>query len=330
MRKLTEINKNTSIGEAFALFLVEHRTTKGRPLSETTKRKYRSKFKLFLAEYQEQPLSCLSTELWEKWFLGLEARGYADAHLAFHRSCYRTFCQFYLPVLITNPVDGCRRYEQAPPQIVVANKEDLEAALACCDQIVQDGTPAQKRAAAVCVLASAGLRRSNIHKMRYSVVKRALQNKMPLGDVSGYLIPTGGKRDMEAVLSERKANILRAYLAIRPATKSHDRLIVVLDKRNDYYLAPLSEEGLKRDRLKICKLAGVPAFTFQETRRLVGTEVARATGSLEIAAMVLGHRSGISVVRDHYVDPDKERARLASLQAQLPKILTVGTTHLSG
>jgi integrase len=58
-------------------------------------------------------------------------------------------------------------------------------------------------------------------------------------------------------------------------------------------------------RGRVCEAAGVPLVTYQELRRAKATKVAQTYG-LHVAAQVLGHSSGVQVVRDYYYNPDVE------------------------
>ncbi|NJN53686.1 MAG: site-specific integrase [Anaerolineae bacterium] len=194
---------------------------------------------------------------------------------------------------------------------MIANDDDVERALRACERMVL--TLPDQRDAAIFALGSTGLRRSNVCAVRLSVVQRALAAPVRFEGQEFYVLNTGGKEPMEAVLDDRLARIVRRYMEHRPKT-AHDRLFVNLNCAHASYLEPLSNEGMIRARRRVCLVADVPLISFQKMRRLTGTKVARRFG-LEVAAAVLGHRSGTDVVRKHYYDPDKEAARLAALTA---------------
>lgn len=301
------ITPSTTINDAFTLFLCEP----GRKAS--TKAKFRTKFKGFLAAHGSLTVGGVSGDLLENWFLTLEEReGYSPGHLAFHRNCHATFWRWCSQFTGTNPALHLPRFPQSPTRIITADIEDIRLALDTCELLAQQSLPEQ-RDAAIMALSSCGLRRSNLRAMAYSETRHALAHPLPADDRLIYLLTTGGKARMEIVLDGRRAAIIQQYINNRPPTP-HDRLFINLNHDHPHYLKPLSNEGLARARRRVCEVAGIPPLTFQQIRRTIGTTVARRHG-VALAAQVLGHRSGVQVILNHYYDPDKEAARLAALTA---------------
>lgn len=295
---------DTLLRAAFDCFLTEP----GR--SHSTKEKYRNKFKLFLERYGDWPLSKFSGEVIEGWFRFLEERkGYSEGHLAFHRSCHTTFWRWAGLDVMRLP-----RYSEAPGVIVTATDAEIGKLLAACD-LMWD-TLQRQRDAAIVALGTAGLRRSNIERVRTSEAIHALAHPVNHDGRHYYILHTKGKQPMEAVLDEQRAAVLRRYVHNRPATR-HDRLFVNLNEHDGGYLEPLGAKGYDRARERICRAAGVQVISFQQMRRWLGTKVARSK-SIQIAAQVLGHRSGVAVVLNHYYNPDKALAQTAVLDAYLP------------
>lgn len=295
------MNINTPVRQAVDKFLQQP----GRTIA--TRQKYRYKLKHFLENYGDIPISDVTPELLERWFAQLE-RQYSDGHLAMHRSCHKTFWRFCAQFTGSNPADAIPRYSEVPEQVVTARKDEVDAALRACESMVM--TITEQRDAAIFVLGSCGLRRSNVRSVRTSAVIAALQNPVVVRGENLYAMRTKGKEGMEVIFNERHARIIKRYVKNRPST-DHDRLFVNLNTYDKNYLRPLSDEGFGRARRRVCKRAGVQLISFQKMRRLVGTSIARKYG-LETAAQVLGHRSGTEVIRKHYYDPDKEAARLAA------------------
>jgi len=285
----------------------------------STKDKYRYKLKEFLGRYGDLPIAEISAELLETWFTYLEEqKGYSPGNLAFHRNCFHAFFNYTSLYTGHNPARTLPHYSSKPTHVITANPQEVEKAINICETHMWS-TLTDQRDAAIFILGTAGLRRSNVKKTRLSQVRHALANPITVFDPVSqstktmYVIPTDGKGTMEAVLDERRARIVRRYIENRPKTR-HDKLFINLDPRSKLYRNPLSNEGLLRARVKVCKEAKVTLTTFQKMRRLVGTKVARTKGA-ETAAKVLGHKSGTRVVLDHYFNPDTEAARLAALQA---------------
>ncbi|MBX3058290.1 MAG: hypothetical protein KF770_17645 [Anaerolineae bacterium] len=292
---------DTSLRAAFDCFLAEP----GR--SHSTKEKYRNKFKAFLERYGDWPLSKFSGEVIEGWFRFLEERkGYSEGHLAFHRSCHTTFWRWAGLDVMRLP-----RYSEAPGVIVTATDAEIGTLLAACD-LMWD-TLQRQRDAAIVALGTAGLRRSNIERARTSEVVHSLAHPVEHDGRHYYILHTKGKQPMDAVLDDQRAAILRRYVRNRPTTR-HDRLFVNLNEHHRGYLEPLSTEGYIKARRRVCQAAGLDLITFQQMRRWLGTKIAK-TNNIQIAANALGHKSGVSVILNHYYNPEKELTQTAVLTA---------------
>ena len=277
--------------------------------SHSTKQKFRYKFKLFLEEHGRSPISTITAETIEAWFAFLEERkGYSEGHLAFHRSCHTTFWSW-----LGLDIVHVRRYSEIPAVIITASDQEIKKLLDTCN--LMWATIHQQRDAAIIALGTAGLRRSNIRLTRTSNTTHALANPITANGRSYYLLHTHGKENMTAVLDTQRATIIQRYLSNRPPTR-HDRLFLNLNPDDSRYLEPLSNEGLIRARRHVCQAAGLRLISFQQMRRWLGTKIAR-TNSIHVAAQALGHKSGITVILNHYYNPDADQTRTAVLDAYL-------------
>lgn len=289
-----------TVNEAFTRFLQQP----GR--SHATKQKFRYKFKAFLAEWGETAVCDVSSQDIEGWFKFLEDRkGYSEGHLAFHRSCHITFWGWLGRNIVTVP-----RFKQTPAAAKTATDNEIRKLLETCERLW--ATIHQQRDAAIVTLGTAGLRRSNIQRTRLSETQKALASPV---DGRFYILRTKGKQPMDAVLDPQRAGIIGRYLTNRPDTQ-HDRFFVNLNQHDPHYLDPLSAEALARARRRVCQMAGLRVITFQEMRRWLGTKIAR-TKNIQIAAQALGHKSGVSVILNHYYNPEDELTRTAVLDAYL-------------
>ena len=290
-----------TLHDAFARFL----DAPGR--SPATKNKFRHKFKMFLEEYGQTAVADITPATIENWFFFLENRkGYSEGHLAFHRSCHKTFWGWLGLDIVTIP-----RFSEAPPVITAATDEEIRRLLIACRHMWS--TIHQQRDAAMIALGTAGLRRSNIQYINASEAQHALNHPIDHNGRSYYVLHTKGKQSMEAILDEERATILRRYVTSRPAT-SHNRLFINLNQGHERYLEPLTEKAYEKARINVCKKAGIRTVTFQEMRRWLGTKIA-STKNIQIAAQALGHKSGVSVILNHYYNPDKTLSQTAVLDA---------------
>lgn len=291
-----------SLREAFDRFLSSH------PVKASTKLKFRTKFKLFLEKYGDEKPGDITADMVQSWFDYMENRlGYSEGHLAFHRNCHKKFWSWL------GQAKAIPYYSPAPTRVITANLPDVDLALGICERQMWT-TITHQRDAAIFAIATVGPRRSNLAGLRYSEVRHALAHPLHTGDRKYYVVLCKeGKQTMEAILDERRASIVRRYVESRPATR-HDRLFVILDPARKDYLQPLSNEGLRRARERVCKLAGIEPVNFQMLRRMIGTVVADKT-DIEKAARVLGHRSGTRVIEQHYLDKKQRDARLALLDS---------------
>ena len=268
---------------------------------------YRNKLGKFLAVYGAYEVEAITPEIIKTWFDELE-KGYSEGNLAMYRKCFAALFNSVRPH--DNPVAGIRRYKQEPKRIIRADKDDVQIALDVCEQLSKSDNPIERRDAAIFTVGTSGARRSNIASLTIDEAQIGLSKLEQIGDDFGYiLVCDGGKEKMELVLDERRGRIVRKYLEVRPNVR-HDYLFVSFEENS--YGRKLSNEGFIRARRKICGLANVEMISYQEMRRMVGTDIARQEG-LETAAHALGHTSGIEVIRKHYYDPDKEKARKAAL-----------------
>ncbi|MFT7584910.1 MAG: integrase, partial [Cellvibrionaceae bacterium] len=277
----------------------------------STKQKYQYKLGNFLDKHGDNSIQIIDVPLIENWFAELDRKGYSDGHLAFHRSCFVTFLNFCQPWINNNPAKALPYYSQIPTHIITANAAHIGIALTVCEDKMGQ-TLALQRDAAIFALGVSGMRRSNIRETRYTDMLYALQNPIQIDSRTAYSIQSNGKEPMEAILDQRRAKIIQRYIDNRPTINKHNRLFIVVNENHAKYLQPLSNESLLRARKKVCTLANIPVISFQKMRRLIGTNVARTHG-VALAANVLGHKSGVSVIINHYYNPDKQAARRAAL-----------------
>ncbi len=295
------------IQDAFDLFLSDER----RKL--ITRKKYQYKLRPFLDQHGELPLDQLTAAPILQWFTEMESTS-AEATLAMIRACLVAFlnhCQTQ-GWIETNPAKSLPRYDGRPKQVVTADPDRVAQALTVCGFLSKSSRPTHRRDAAIFALAAiSGGRRSNIMMLPYRETVTALDypdTDARVGNI--YTVATKGKTPIEIVFGEWHAGILRGWLEVRPDSEAN-RLFVHL--RPSSLGKPLEANGLGHARKNICKIAGVPAITFQELRKLRGTQIARRFG-LELAASALGHISGTRVIREHYYDPDKHAAHVAILE----------------
>lgn len=303
------INSTSSLADVFELFLT-------RPIMDSTRNKYRVFFKPFLAKYGRKPLAEIDKALVHDWFEYLESLGYARGYLSFHRNCFHAFFNWCVKsreeggvaILENNPAHKLKNYPQTAVILEVADAADVERCLQACEAMWD--TLKNQRDAAIFALASVGLRASNVRGVTFSEMKRCLarpQNVKGLGNM--YVLPTTGKRPMDAVFDERRAGIIRRYVKNRPKC-SHNWLFISCNKGK----GKLGKSAYNWSRANVCRVAGVPLITFQQMRRMVGTNIAKNKGALT-AAHALGHVSGVQTIINHYYNPDLEAARMAVFES---------------
>lgn len=277
-----------------------------------TRNKYRYKLRPFLDKYGETAVSDLEPSHILKWFEEMEPTA-AEATLAMVRSCLVAFLNYCQASgwVATNVAKSIPHYDGRPKRVITANQDHVSEALTICGFLSKSTDPTRRRDAAIFALAAiSGGRRSNMMMMPYRETVTALANPLPDANVGNiYTVTTKGKTPIEIVFGEWHASILRDWLEVRPES-DHNRLFVHL--RANSLGKPLEANGLGHARKHICKIAGVPVITFQQLRKLRGTQIARQFG-LELAASALGHISGTRVIREHYYDPDKHAAHVAIL-----------------
>lgn len=300
-------NNSVSVTSAFERFLAEP----NRKL--ITRSKYKYKLRPFLEDHGETAVSAISAAAVNGWFAEME-RTYADATLAMVRSCLLTFFNFCVKEgwMAHNPAKQLPHYDDRPQQVITANEEHLSAALTICGFLSKSTDMRNRRDAAIFALAAiSGARRSNIVNMPHRETVAALaapEYDETVGHI--YKVSTKGKTPVTAVFGDWHAGIVRAWLDVRP-TCDHNRLFCHV--RKSTLGRPLEANGLGHARKHVCQVAGVPVITFQELRKLRGTKIARKYG-LELAAEALGHISGISVIKNHYYNPDRHAADVAILE----------------
>jgi integrase len=296
-----------TINIAFEQFLMEP----SRKL--ITRSKYRYKLRPFLEGHGATAVADVSADVLNGWFAEME-RIYADATLAMVRSCVMTFFNFCVNRgwLASNPARQLPHYDARPKRVITANETHLGQALTICGFLAKSSEMRNRRDAAIfCLAAISGARRSNIVNMPYRETVAALERPEfdeRVGHI--YKVSTKGKTPVTAVFGDWHAGIVRAWLEVRPNC-DHNRLFCHV--RPSSLGRPLEANGLGHARKHVCQVAGVPVITFQELRKLRGTLIARRYG-LELAAEALGHISGISVIKNHYYDPDRHAADVAILE----------------
>lgn len=276
------------------------------PRAESTKQKYRSKFKAFLHQYGDMPISEIDAALVHAHFDYLEKKGYSRGTMSFFRNCFHAFFAWTAKFTGVNPAHKLPNYPQTAVVIERADEGDVQKCLNICEAMWD--TLKNQRDSAIFALGSTGLRASNVAGTRFSEIKRTLKHPERVGGCKMYILPTTGKRPMESVFDERRAAIIGRWVENRPRCE-HDQLFVSLKT-----MEPLQARGFLYARMNVCQAAGVPLINFQQMRRMVGTRVARDKGAL-IASHVLGHKSGIKIVLEHYYNPDLEAARVAAYES---------------
>lgn len=276
-----------------------------------TRVKYHSRLAVLLERHGHRPVGDVSPADLFSIFDELEER-LADASLAAHRSCMVALFNYCVVMgwRGDNPARSLRRYDDRPPVVDLPPVADVAAVLDVCRRWSRGECAQERRDACIVYLAAvSGKRRGEVQALRYSAVCRALDN--PAGE-GVYVVATTGKTGRtRLVFNDEGAGMLRRWLDVRPAVKN-DRLWVTV-RRGPQYGRGVGERVMQSARQRVCEAAGVTAITFQQLRRLKATDVARRYGLL-VAAEVLGHSSGVSVVRDYYYNPDVELSYRAILE----------------
>jgi integrase len=283
-------------------------------LSAASRVKYDYKLRPFVALWGDQPVGAVTGRQLSDWFYS-QAGHYAPATLSIYRGCLLALFNYAIQEgwRSDNPAAGLPRYNERPRLIICANLDAVGKVLAFCDQASLGDDGYLRRDAAIFALSAAtGGRTSNLKLAPYRECVHVLAN--PIEDSQAgaiYALPTGGKTELELIFGEWTAAILRRYLAVRPTVK-HNRLFVHMNEERGTMGEPLGDRGLTLARLRICRAAGVEPITYQQLRKLRGTQLARQYG-LEMAAIALGHSSGTRVIREYYYDPDRHAARVATI-----------------
>lgn len=269
----------------------------------STRIKYTSRLAALLKAHGHRPVQDISPLILFELFDGWEKR-LAEASLAAHRSCMVAFFNYCVAqgYCATNPAAAVKRYDDRPAVVHLPPADNVGAMLDVCHRWAHGECPQRVRDACIIYLAAvSGKRRGEVQVLKKTAVVSALANPASEGV---YVIPTSGKTGKaRLVTNEEGAAMLRRWLSVRPAVQ-HDGLWVTVAKGSHYGRA-ISERVMETARARVCAEAGVPLVTYQELRRLKATRVAQSYG-LHVAAQVLGHSSGVQVVRDYYYNPDVE------------------------
>lgn len=305
-----------TVKAAFGRFINAPSRTRRQARSPYTVRKYHEKLRPFIEKYGDRPVKSITQKQVQKWF-GKLSEKYSEGTLSIYRNCLKAFLEFCKEEgwAKTNPAARIRPYSSIPAEFVTADENNLEIALTICGFMSLSAAPGLRRDAAIFALAAiSGARRSNLKAMPFEETVAALARPRDGGELGPYyVVRTGGKQPMDIVFGEWHATIVRRYLVVRPEA-SHNLLFVHF--RLSSYGEPLQEQGLNVARATICRLADVPPISYQAMRKLKGSQVEERYG-LEIAAQVLGHRSGTKVVQDHYCRPNKKSVHLAVLTPRI-------------
>ncbi|MCA9979873.1 MAG: site-specific integrase, partial [Anaerolineales bacterium] len=276
-----------------------------------TRVKYHSRLAVLLERHGHRPVEAVSPADLFSIFDEFEER-LADASLAAHRSCMVALFNYCVAQgwRASNPAHAVRRYDERPPVVHLPPVADVSAVLDVCRRWSLGDCAQERRDACIIYLAAvSGKRRGEVQALSFEAVCCALD--CPAGE-GVYVVATKGKTGRtRLVFNDEAAGMLRRWLDVRPAVKN-DRLWVTV-RRGPQYGRGIGERVMQCARERVCEAAGVPPITFQQLRRLKATDVARRYGLL-VAAEVLGHSSGVSVVRDYYYNPDVELSYRAILE----------------
>lgn len=307
----------SSLNTRFASFL-RSRTRHNKRRSPYTIKKYQTKLAPFLSKFGHLEPWSLDAEEVEAWFIARQRR-YSEATMHMTRACLLAFLNWISAetgldcalALAYTP-----KYDPRPERVRPANPHHVQQALELTELLTHSNRPQDRRDACAFVLAASnGQRLSGLMNMRYSTIVDAITTPLFEPNAGTYYVlrtVAKGKR-VPVIFGEYPAQVVRNYIEVRPKTK-HDRLFVELRPNHKNFGKPLGENGLRGAYRRISQAIGVPNITYQDMRKLKGTQIARQYG-LELAAAALGHSisSGTSVVREHYYDPDEAAAVQATL-----------------
>ena len=258
------------------------------------------------------------------WFDELK-KEYSNGHLSIIRKQLNALLGFCVRegAMQQNWVKYVERFPSTPEQIVVPEAHTVAAIYNICHDLSESDNPILRRDAAILICGIGGLRRSNVGAVKFSSVVKALANPHhdPLVGKFCVVPIQEGKAPMELVLIESDIPIVQRWIDVRPETV-HDALFIGLNPNPNtnkgQYLQPVGQGALIHARRRVCKLAGTPLVTYQQLRRHMGSRSAEIEDPAR-SAMVLGHskHSGDRVVRLHYHDPDRHRARVLAAQVRL-------------
>lgn len=292
---------------------------RARPLSRHTRNKYKYDLLPFVEAHAHLDASQLQEHHVVAWFDRLEnERGFRPATLAKHRSeiiCFFNWLRGngYTTVDVSQVIP---RFASEPATIRLPHDGDVARLLAAANKLSYSDRVVERRDAAIILVAHAyGNRRGEIRATSLRDFWRALDSPMTLaGGKRAYVLTTTGKGGPARIaLGEgQKAAVLR-YLQLAPDPLD-DALFINLKEEHPRYRRRLSRTGFDRSRRRMVKAAGLRhPLTFQDLRRLRGTEVARTAG-VENAVIMLHHKDGGKTFRSYYYDPDDEAAFAAALR----------------
>lgn len=305
-----------SLVELFSRFLVRHRRG-GRRLSSSTKQKYQYDLLPFLEAHNHLAPRELEESHLLAWFEHLEnEHHYRPATLAKHRGEIVCFINWLRDHGLTS-LDAAKiipPYSQKPDVVRLPREQDVARLLATAEAMsLSDDVVARRDAAIVLACYAYGNRRGELRMTSYRDFWNAVDSPLELaGGETAYILTTVGKGGKaRLVLGETQKTYILRYLQLAPEP-CDDALFMNLNQGHKHYRLRLSLTGMNRSRNRVLKRAGVGNITFQDLRRLRGTEVARAFG-IEHALIMLHHKDGGKVFRDYYYDPDQAAAFAAAL-----------------
>lgn len=277
----------------------------------STRLKYRHRLAELLARHGQQDVEKIQPADLFLLFDYLEGRGLAEASLAVHRSAMLALFNFCVAegYCARNPVERIKKYSDRPPVVRLPPVGDVCAVLDVCRAWSRGECALGRRDAAILFLAATSAkRRGEVQALKLAAVVRSLAQPVEPGV---YAVATSGKTGAaRLVFNGEGAGMLRRWLDVRP--EGSDALWVTTTP-GPLYGQAIGERVMGMARRRICEAAGVPLITYQQLRRLRATQVGRAFG-LHVAAEVLGHRSGVSVIRDFYYNPAVELSDRAVIE----------------
>lgn len=215
---------------------------------------------------------------------------------------YRTLNTFFKwcvreGLIEINPMERVRRPRLPRYKSPRLSLEEVERLL---EAVKRTGDPV-RNLAMICLAVDSGLRRGEI-----------LGLKMGNVDLEGGVVRVLGKgdKDRDVPLSPVCREILRAYLAVRPASSSKR---VFLTAKG----TALTKNGLQTLMYRLKKRAGLPQVRWHLLRHTFANHYIGGGGSLRRLQKILGH-SSIRTTAEIYTDPElrelqEEHARCSVL-----------------